>query len=64
MPRPCHFTPGKETWYPLHQRLGGTADSKGQSTCSRKLMFVKHNTVVGTLKMYIFLMIQGYDRNS
>jgi hypothetical protein len=30
MPYPGHFTPGKDTWYPLYRRLGGPYGQSGQ----------------------------------
>jgi hypothetical protein len=30
MLRPSHFTPGKETWYPLHRRFSGPHGWSGQ----------------------------------
>ena len=30
MPRPVRFTPGKDSWYPLYERLGGPRGQSGR----------------------------------
>jgi hypothetical protein len=57
-PRPCRFTPGKETSYPLHSKLGGPRaqlDGYGKSrpigfrTRNSGRVVAKSDVLVGTL---------------